>query len=64
MGDSFVLAYQIWEFRGYVSTSVFHDKQFFLKFEWSIPYAALYKIHPMSVNRMLEQFVTCKIQKV
>ena len=37
---SFVSVYQIYEFRGYVSNSLFHDKRFFLKFEFCIPYAA------------------------
>ena len=42
-----------------MSNSLFHDKLFFfLKFEFCISCAALYIINAMSVEKMLEQFVT------
>ena len=58
MDVSFVSVYQIYEFRGYVSNSLFHDKTFFLKFEFNSAYHTplLYKIHLMSVEKMLEKF--------
>ena len=43
---------------GYVSNSLFHDKQFSLNLNSAYHMPLLYKIHLVSVERRFERFVT------